>query len=95
VGGAAGGIGSRFVVTRAHSRALIVAGATVAHRLLMVGLTSIIAEQWPAFSPADMLEETVVNTACGWLLFQATDALPAAAERRRLHRQARWGRRNW
>jgi len=95
VGGGAGGIGSRFVVTKPHSRALIVAGASVAHRLLMILMTSIIAEQWPTFSPADMLEETVVNSVSAWVLFYATDALPAAVERRRLHQQARWGRRSW
>ncbi len=93
VGGAAGGIGSQFVVTRPHARALIVAGASVVHRLLMALLNGLITEQWPALALTDMLEETAVNTICAWVLFQATDALPAAAERRRLHRQARWGRR--
>jgi rod shape-determining protein MreD len=95
VGGAAGAIGSQFVITRPPARALIVAGASVVDRLLMVGLTALIAEQWPALVLTDMLEETAVNTLCAWVLFQATDALPAAVERRRIHRQARWGRRNW
>ena len=95
VGGAAGGVGSLFVVTRPHWRALIVAGASFVHRLLMIALTSLISEQWSGLPLADMLGETVVNTVCAWVLFQGTDALPAALERRRMHRQARWGRRNW
>ncbi len=95
VGGAAGGIGARFVITRPHARALLVAGASVVHRLLMLGLTALIDQQWPALSPADMLVETAANAASAWLLFRATDSWPAVVERRRLRRQARWGRRNW
>jgi len=95
VGGAAGAVGAQFVVTKAHSRAVIMAAASLVHRLLMVALAGLIAEQWPSLAAADILEETVVNTLCAWMLFQATDAWPAAVERRRLHRQARWGRRNW
>ena len=95
VGGAAGGLGAQFVVTRPHARALIVAGASVAHRLIVIGLTALIDQQWSGLPWADMLEETVLNTACAWALFQATEVLPAAVERRRVHRQARWGRRNW
>ena len=95
VGGAAGGIGSRFVITRPHDRALLVAGATVVHRLIMVALTSLIDQQWSGLPLVDMLEETVVNTACAWALFRAADGWPAVFERRRLRRQARWVRRNW
>lgn len=95
VGGAAGGIGARFVITRPGARALLVAGASVAHRLVMVALTALIDQQWPALSPTDMLVETVVNTASAWLLFRAADGWPAIVERRRTRRQARWVRRNW
>jgi DMSO/TMAO reductase YedYZ molybdopterin-dependent catalytic subunit len=61
----------------------------------MVSLNSLIAEQWSGLPLADMLEETVVNSVAAWVCFQATDSFPAAVERRRLHRQARWGRRNF
>ncbi|HUF47171.1 MAG TPA: rod shape-determining protein MreD [Vicinamibacterales bacterium] len=95
VGGAAGGLGAQFVVTRPDARALIVAGASLVHRLLMVGMVALINEQWPALPWADMLMEAGVNAACAWVLFQGTDALPAALERRRMRRQSRWGRRRW
>jgi rod shape-determining protein MreD len=95
VGGAAGAVGSRFVVTRPYARALIVAGASVVHRLIMVGLSAMIDERWPGLPWVVMLEETALNTACGFVLFQATEAVPAALERSRVQRRARWGRRNW
>lgn len=95
VGGAAGAVGSQFVVTRPLGRTLIVLVASVVHRLLMLGLVAVIDQQWFGVPWMDMLEETVVNGACALALFHASEAVPAAVERGRMSRRTRWGRRTW
>lgn len=95
VGYAAGVLGTRFVVAKAHARALIVAVATLVHGLAMAGLLAVIGETWPSVAWADMLEAIVINTIAGWLAFQLTESLPGAVARGRSRRRSSWGRRQW
>lgn len=95
VGFAAGIIGTQFVLTRAHGRSIIVAGATVVHRLLMLGLVALIEQDWPGVSWKAMLWETGLNTLAGFLLFQGTSALPGVMARQRAGRRSSLGRRQW
>ena len=50
VGCVTGVVGTQFVVARPSARAVIVAVATVVHRLVMVGLQALIDQQWPGVS---------------------------------------------
>ena len=94
-GFAAGVIGTQFVVAKPQARAVIVAGATVVHRLVMLGLQGLIDQQWPAISWTAMLGETAINSACGLVAFHLTDAVPGAFDRGRMSRRSSWGRRQW
>lgn len=91
----AGVIGTQFVLTRPHARSIIVAGATVVHRLMMLAMTGLIEQDWPGLSWKAMLWETGLNTLAGLLLFQATSALPGAMARHRANRRSSLGRRQW
>jgi len=95
VGYGAGLIGTQFVLTRPHGRSIIVAGASIVHRLVMIGLLGLIEQDWPGVSWRAMLWETGLNTLAGFLLFQATSALPGAVARRRAGRRTSLSRRQW
>jgi rod shape-determining protein MreD len=95
VGFAAGVIGTQFVLTRPHARSIIVAGSSLVHRLLMLGLTGLIAQQWPPVSWVDLLAETGLNTLAGFLVFQGTSALPGMVARQRANRRTSLSRRQW
>jgi rod shape-determining protein MreD len=94
-GFATGIIGTQFVVTKPHARAVIVAAASFLHRLITVGLLGLIDQQWPGIPWTAMLGETAINSVCGFLAFQLTDALPGAVGRGRMNRRSSWGRRQW
>jgi rod shape-determining protein MreD len=83
VGFAAGAIGTQFVLTTAPGRTLILAGASVVNRLLMLALYGVIDQQWPRVSWTGMLTETAINSLCGWLVFHGLNTLPGTLERRR------------
>jgi rod shape-determining protein MreD len=95
VGFGAGIIGAQFVLTRPQARTIIVIGATVLHRLLMLGLTALIDQRWPGVSWSAMLAETGINTLGAFAAFQATAALPGVIDRQRMNRRARLSRRQW
>jgi rod shape-determining protein MreD len=95
VGFVAGVIGTQFVLTRAHGRSIIVAGATIVHRLLMLALVGLIEQDWPGVSWSALLWETGLNTLTGFLVFQATSALPGVMARQRANRRSSLGRRQW
>lgn len=92
VGFAAGAIGTQFVLTTAPGRTVILAGASVVHRLLMLALYGVIDQQWPHVSWTAMLTETALNALCGWLVFHGLNTLPGAVERRRGSRRPGAGR---
>jgi rod shape-determining protein MreD len=90
VGYITGQIGVQFVLTRPRARILPLAVATVVHRLLMLSCYGLLDQRWTA-----MLWETVVNSACGLMLFLAADALPNAMSRGRMSRRSSLSRRQW
>jgi rod shape-determining protein MreD len=95
VGCLAGAVGTQFVVARPSARAVIVAAATVAHRLVMVGLQALIDLQWIGVSWGSLLVETAVNAAAALVLFQAAQALPGVVARQRLRGRSSLSRRQW
>lgn len=95
MGFAAGGVASQFIVTRAHVRVLVVAGATILSRLLLLGLYALIDERWSGVPWTGILEETALNAAAGLLAFQATEMLPGAVARRRMASRSSLSKRMW
>jgi rod shape-determining protein MreD len=95
VGCLAGVIGTQFVVARPSARAVIVAIATVVHRLVIVGLQALIDLQWVGVSWGSLLVETGVNSVVALLVFQAAHALPGVVARQRFSRRSSLSRRNW
>ena len=90
-----GGVGTQFVVSKPHARAVIVAGATLLNRAMTIGLDGLIHQAWPPVSWAAILGETAANTVVGFLAFWAAVALPGTVARGRLRRRSSWGRRQW
>ena len=70
-------------LTRPQARTIIVAAATVVHRLLILALTALIDQHWPGVSWGAMLAETGINTLAAFVAFQATESLPGAVDRQR------------
>jgi rod shape-determining protein MreD len=95
VGFFAGVVGTQFVLTRPQSRTIIVVGATVVHRFLMLGLQGLIDQHWPGVSWSAMLAETGINTLCAFVAFQMTSSLPGVVDRRRASRRPSLSRRQW
>ena len=95
VGCASGALGTQFVVAKAHARALIVAGATLAHGLMAAGLQGVIDQTWPRLAWTAMLEQIVINTVVAWVVFVSTESLPGALARNRARSRSSWGRRQW
>jgi rod shape-determining protein MreD len=94
-GFATGVVGTQFVVAKPHARAIIVGGATIFHRLIMLVLQGLIDQKWPGLPWTAMLGETAINSVCGFLAFHLTDALPGAIGRGRMSRRSGLGRRQW
>ncbi len=94
VGFAVGIVGTQLVLTRPSARALIVAVATVLHRLGMLALYGLIDQHWPGVPWGAMLAETGINTATAFLAFQGASRMPAMGGQR-VQRRPRLGRRHW
>jgi rod shape-determining protein MreD len=95
VGFGAGALGAQFVVARPAARTLLVALASVAHRLVIVVLHALIDQRWSGVPWTAMLGETALNAACGLIVFQASESLPGALSRRRQSRRSSLKRREW
>jgi rod shape-determining protein MreD len=95
VGCAAGVIGTQFVLARPQARVLVALGATVAHRVIILGLHALIDQRWPGIAWTALLAESGVNTACALVLFVAASAVPGIAERQRMSRRSSLSRRQW
>jgi rod shape-determining protein MreD len=93
VGFASGVVGAQLVVAKAHGRMLIVAAASLVHRFILMGLTAMIDQQWPAVSLAALVSETLINALIGFVAFQVTEALPSAVARGR--RRSDFAGRRW
>jgi rod shape-determining protein MreD len=95
VGFGAGVVGTQFVLARPHARTLVVAVATVVHRLIMISLYGLIEQRWPGVSWTAMLAETAINAGAAMLAFQAATVLPGTVAKQRLNRRSGLSRRQW
>jgi rod shape-determining protein MreD len=95
VGFGAGVVGTQFVLVRPRSRTLVVAAATVVHRLIILGLYAAIDQRWSGVPWTAILAETAVNALVGFLAFHAADSLPGAVARGRQRGRSSLSRRNW
>ena len=95
VGFVAGAVGSRFVVARPMARVAMVAGASVIHRLLLIGIHALIDRQWPAFPGGALLGETLLNSVVALMVFQGGESWAGAIWRGRPGRRAGLKRREW
>jgi rod shape-determining protein MreD len=95
VGCVVGVVGTQFVLARASARMLIVAVATVVHRLVVIALLALIDLQWVGISWSSVLIEMALNAAAALVVFQAAQALPGALARQRMSRRSSLSRRQW
>jgi rod shape-determining protein MreD len=94
VGFFAGVIGSQFIVVRPLPRMLLVAGATVVARLLVLGVFGLIDLSWPPVPWLAMLSETTMNALVAFVVFQGTESVPMML-RRGPSRRSSFGKRQW
>lgn len=94
VGFGVGVVGSQFIVARPGPRMLVVAGATVAHRLIVQAILSAIDLHWAGVSWLGMLSETGLNALAALIVFQSLETVPALM-RRRPSRRSAFGARKW
>ena len=95
VGCLSGIVGTQFVLAASHARMLVMAVATIAHRLLILALHGLIDQQWPGVPWGAMLAETGINAITAFLAFHATSTLPGAVSRQRMNRRSSLSRRQW
>lgn len=95
VGFGAGVIGTQFVLVRPRSRTLIVAGATLVHRLIILSLYAAIDQRWSGVPWRAILAETAINALVGLVAFHVAEALPGAVARGRQRGRSSLSRRNW
>jgi hypothetical protein len=88
-------VGAQFVLARPSARMIIVAFATILHRILLYGILAMIKQQWAAMPWMAMLWETAINTLCSMVAFYAAEALPGAMARGRASRRSSLSRRQW
>jgi rod shape-determining protein MreD len=94
IGFAIGVTGSQFIVSRAMSRVLVVAVASIVNRTLVTAIISATELKWAHVSPAAMLTEMVLNAVVAFIVFQSVESVPAMARRRPTRRSA-FGTRKW
>ncbi len=95
VGCLAGIVGTHFVLVRASARALIVAVATLVHRLAIMGLHGLIDQHWPGIPWGALAGEIALNSLAAIVAFQATAAVPGLLARQRQQRRSSLSRRQW
>jgi rod shape-determining protein MreD len=95
VGFAAGAVGAQFVLVRPQARMMIVAVATVVHRLLLFAIGALIEQEWAAVPWTTLLVETVINAISSAIAFQAAEGMPGLVARGRASRRSSLSRRQW
>lgn len=95
VGFVTGLVGAQFVVARPIARVALLAGASILHRLLLIGFHALIDQHWPVLPGTAILAETLANSAFGLIAFQASESLPGAVARGRRNRRSGLRRREW
>ena len=94
VGFFVGVIGSQFSVDRPVPRMVVVAGASIVHRLLMQAIVSAIGLHWAGLSWLGMLSETGLNAVTALIVFQSIETVPALMKRGPMRRSA-FRKRKW
>jgi rod shape-determining protein MreD len=94
VGFSVGLVGRQFIITRPLPRMLLVAGATVANRGLILVIRAAIDQRWPAASWLGMLGELSLNALAAFVVYQGAEAVPQLA-RRRPSRRSGFRARKW
>lgn len=95
VGFAAGVVGTQFVLAKPYARMVIVAGGTIVHRFIVLGVRAMIDLEWSGISWTAILAEVVINAAAGLVAFSLAASLPDALERQRASRRSSLSRRQW
>jgi rod shape-determining protein MreD len=95
VGFLVGVVGTQFLVARPAGRTVLMAAASLLHRLLIVGLHALIDLKWPTVPWPAILGETALNSVCALIVFQASEALPGAMARGRQSRRSGLSKRQW
>jgi rod shape-determining protein MreD len=94
-GFAAGVVGTQFVLARPQARMLIVAVATVVHRLVIVTVHALIEQHWPGLPWRPLLVETLINAATALVAFHVVSGMPGLLSRQRGRRSGGLSRRQW
>ena len=94
IGFTTGVLGTQFVVARPAGRMVVVAGASLLHRITILGLHALVDQHWPGLPWAAMLGETGLNSLCGLVAFQVGEGWPGFLKRSR-HARGTGIRRRW
>jgi rod shape-determining protein MreD len=85
VGFVAGIVGTQFIVSQSLPRFLVFFVATVAHQAITIGLSIVLGQQSFGTPPyAAVAGEALANAVVGVAVFQLSELLPGAVERRRM-----------
>jgi hypothetical protein len=83
VGFVTGIIGSQFIVARPIPRAFVFFTASVAHAIIVVSVYSVLDPAYGIASYGTIFSQAGINALVGVLVFQISEALPGAVDRRR------------
>jgi hypothetical protein len=84
VGFVTGIIGSQFIVARPIPRAFVFFTATVAHAIIFLGIYSVLDPGYGPTAYGSVFSEAGANALVGVLIFQLSETLPGAVDRRRM-----------
>ena len=74
---------------------LIVAGATLVHRLLILAVHALIEQHWPGVPWRALVIEMLINSVSALIAFQVATGMPGVLSRQRLNRRSSLSRRQW
>jgi rod shape-determining protein MreD len=95
VGCIVGIVGTQFVLARSSARMLMVAAATLVHRVVVVSLHALIDLQWVGIVWSSLFIEMALNAVAALVAFQAALAVPGVFARQRMSRRSGLSRRQW
>lgn len=95
VGCVSGIVGTQFVLARPQARMLIVAVASVAHRLVILVTHALIEQHWPGVPWRALAVEMLINSGAALIAFQVATGMPGLVSRQRLNRRSSLSRRQW
>jgi hypothetical protein len=84
VGFITGIVGSQFIVVRPIPRAFVFFTATVAHAIIFLGIYSVLDPGYGDVTYGTIFSQAGANAVVGVLIFQLSETLPGAVDRRRM-----------